>query len=312
MVIDMATFKEREVFEFCEKLFEQLNKQDNGYFPHKHDKIVFDKASEHFNISKDEVGKIYNSYTKLAANLEIMKINRLPKAKRKAAMMRKMQDILLNNKDLPFYKIEGEPSEPIIPATDIIEEEFKDSISKIAQSGWTIPLTIDVEQLSNLKVCSLNQNDIDTFFSEFYSDRELDDLYDAIYNAIDNLGQKKRFEECYIIFKQGLYSACLTTLTTVLEGFISTFGDDQKDVRIMRICNFHAEEERSNGNKIKSLCWQSMYEYTKLLFEKSDFSQSEPNEANRHWLVHGRTSQIGDKLDCIRLINALSTLSNLK
>ena len=72
------------------------------------------------------------------------------------------------------------------------------------------------------------------------------------------------------------------------------------------------EEERNNGNKIKSLCWQSMYEYTKLLFEKSDFSKAEPDEANRHWLVHGRTSQIGDKLDCIRLINALATLSNLK
>ena len=308
----MATFKDGDVFEFCEKLFEKLKKQDNGYFPHRHDKQVFDKAAEHFSISVDEVDRIYDSYTKLAAKAEMMKINRLPKAKRKAAMMRKLQDIVLHNKDLPFYKIEGEPSEPIIPATDIIEEEFKDSIAEIAQSGWTIPLTIDIERLDELRACSSNHTDIDAFFSTFYSDDELDDLYDTIYNSIDNLGQKKRFEECYIIFKQGLYSSCLTTLTTILEGAISTFGDDPKDVRIMRICNFHAEEERNNGNKIKSLCWQSMYEYTKLLFEKSDFSKAEPDEANRHWLVHGRTSQIGDKLDCIRLINALATLSNLK
>ena len=84
------------------------------------------------------------------------------------------------------------------------------------------------------------------------------------------MGQKKRFEECYVIFKQGLYSSCLTILTTILEGFISTFGNAPKDVRIMKICNFHVEEERNRGNKVKSLCWQSMYEYTKLLFEKSD------------------------------------------
>lgn len=38
----MATFKDRDVFEFCEKLFEKLKKQDNGYFPHRHDKQVFD------------------------------------------------------------------------------------------------------------------------------------------------------------------------------------------------------------------------------------------------------------------------------
>lgn len=172
----MATFKDRDVFEFCEKLFEQLKKQDNGYFPHRHDKQVFDKAAEHFSINIDEVDRIYGSYTKLAAKVEMMKINRLPKAKRKAAMMRKMQDIMLNNKDLPFYKIEGEPSEPIIPATDIIEEEFKDCIAEIAQSGWTIPLTIDVERLDELRACSSNHTDIDAFFSAFYSDDELDGL----------------------------------------------------------------------------------------------------------------------------------------
>lgn len=308
----MATFKDREVFEFCEKKYVELNKQDNGYFPHKHDKIVFDMAAEHFGISKDEVDRIYNSYTKLAAKVEMMKINRLPQAKRKTAMMRKLQDIVLNNRDLPFYKIEGEPSEPIIPANGVIEEEFKETVSKIAQAGWTIPLTIDIERLDELKDCSSSQEDIDKFFSDFYSDDEIDSLYEVIYNSISNIGQKKRFEECYTIFKQGLYSSCLTILTTILEGFISTFGDDPKDVRMMRICNFHADEERNNGNKIKSLCWQSMYEYIKLLFEKSDFSKTEPDETNRHWLVHGRTSQIGDKLDCIRLINALSTLSNLK
>lgn len=149
----MATFKDRDIFEFCENLYVELKKQDNGYYPHKHDKIVFQKAAENFDISEDEVDRIYDSYTKLAAKVEMMKINRLPKEKRKAAMMRKMQDIVLNNKDLPFYKIEGEPVEPIVPATDIIEEEFKDTVSKIAQAGWTIPLTIDVERFDELKGC---------------------------------------------------------------------------------------------------------------------------------------------------------------
>ena len=204
----MATFKDRDVFEFCEKLFEKLKKQDNGYFPHRHDKQVFDKAAEHFSISVDEVDRIYDSYTKLAAKAEMMKINRLPKAKRKAAMMRKLQDIVLHNKDLPFYKIEGEPSEPIIPATDIIEEEFKDSIAEIAQSGWTIPLTIDIERLDELRACSSNHTDIDAFFSTFYSDDELDDLYDTnpfVFHSqrrTENKGQGKAYE--YAPFWQGV------------------------------------------------------------------------------------------------------------
>lgn len=308
----MATFKDRAVFEYCEKLYYQLNQQDNGYYPQRHDKIVFQKAAQKFAISVDEVDRIFDSYTKLAGKIEIMKINRLPKAKRQAAMMRQMQNIMLNNKDLPFSEIEGEPTEPLPLIMDMIEEEFKDAISKIAQAGWTIPLSINIERLDELRNCSVSQEKTDKFFEEFYSDVELDTLHITISNSISNTGQKTRFDECYVIFKQGLYSACVTTLMTVLEGVISSFGDDPKDVRIMRICDFHADEERKNGNKIKSLCWQSIYEYTKLLFEKSDFSKDEPGSVNRHWLVHGRTSQIGEKMDCIRILNALYTLSNLK
>lgn len=308
----MATFKDREIFEFCEKSFEELKRRDNGYYPHKHDKAVFDSASEHFGISIEEVNKVYDSYTKVAAQIEMMKINRLPKKKRKAAMMRKMQDIVLNNKDLPFYKIEGEPQEPIVPATDIIENGYKELISTIAHAGWTIPLTIDIQQLEELRKCGSDSQKIDDFFLEFYTDEQLDDLYQIICSSITNPGQKKRFEEGYSIFQQGMYSSCLTVMTTILEGVISSSGDDPKDVRVMRICNYHASEEKKTGNSIKSLCWQSIYEYTTLLFEKSDFSKEEPDEVNRHWLVHGRTSQIGEKTDCIRVINALSTISNIK
>lgn len=100
----MATFKDRDVFEYCEKLYEQFKKIDNGYYPHKHDDAVFQQVANHFAIKKKDAVDIYNSYSKLAAKLEMMRINRLPEKKRKAALMRRMQDIVLNNKDLPFYK----------------------------------------------------------------------------------------------------------------------------------------------------------------------------------------------------------------
>lgn len=124
--------------------------------------MVFEKTAEHFSISDENVRKIYDSYTKLAAQMEMLKIRRLPKKKQQAAMMRKMQDIVLNNKDLPFYKKEGEPSSPILPATITIEEELKAPVSNIANAGWTIPLTIDVEQLSELTSCCDCQH-IDSF-----------------------------------------------------------------------------------------------------------------------------------------------------
>lgn len=65
----MATLRERDVFEYCENLFEKLKKDDGGYYPHKHDRMVFEQTAEHFSISEENVRKIYDSYTKLAAQI---------------------------------------------------------------------------------------------------------------------------------------------------------------------------------------------------------------------------------------------------
>lgn len=308
----MATMENREVYEYCDNLFRAMGKADGGYYPQKHDTTAFEQTAAHFNISIDEVDKIYGSYSKLAAEIERRKINRLPQAKRKAASMRKLRDIMLNNRDLPFHKIEGEPSEPISSAGDVIENEYKTMVETIAKDGWTIPLTIDIKRFQELEQCASSTEQIDEFFTGFYKKSEFNAMCRRIGKTITNPGQKQRFEECVTMYASGLFSSCLTVLTTILEGYISSFGDDPKDVRVMRICDFHAKEESAQGNKIKSLCWSSMHEYTQSLFEKSDFSQEEPNKANRHWMIHGRTSQLGEGVDCLRLFNAISTMTIIK
>lgn len=308
----MAKVKEKDVFEHCEKLYNKYKMQDGAYYPSIHDEIVFKETAKYYEMSIEDVYKIFDTYTKLAAKIEVAKINRMPKAKRKEATMRKLRAIILENHDLPFYKKENNCTDKVLTAGEIIEEEYKDIISKIANLGWTIPLNIELEKLEELKRNSSNNEKVDSFFVDFYSEEELKKVYHNIYQAIPNKGQKKRFEECFQLYQKQMYSSCVTVLTTVLEGIISSFGDDAKDVRVMRICDYHAKEERKNGNNIQSLCWISMYEYIKIIYEKSDFSQSEPNGANRHWIIHGRTSKLGEKLDCLRLFNALSTMTNIK
>ena len=106
-----------------------------------------------------------------------------------------------------------------------------------------------------------------------YGRREFKFICRKITKAIDNPGQQTIFTECVKAFESKLYSVCLTTLISVLEGFISTFGDNPRDIRIMRICSFRAGEEMTKENNIKSLSWLSMYELTESLYQKSDFSQ---------------------------------------
>lgn len=308
----MANVLEGAVFEYCEQVFNELHEKDGGYHPGKHDKATFERAAEQFSISTEEVDRIYSAYSKLAADIEAKKIAKLPKAVQNKVRMRRLQDILLNNKDLPFHAIEGAPSEKLPQAQDTINNEYSGMVTAIAQSGWTIPLSIDIKNFNELKQCVNDSKNIDAFFESFYKPGIFNSTCRKVRQTLSNAGQQQRFDECISIYKQGMYSTCLTTLVSILEGYISSFGDDPKDVRVMRICNFHSSEEQRNNRMIKSLCWLSMYEYTRILFEKQHFDQDEPIEQNRHWILHGRTSRIGEKSDCLRLFNALSTLACIK
>ncbi|MDT3698851.1 MAG: hypothetical protein RO469_05430 [Thermincola sp.] len=308
----MPTIEEGSVFEYCERLYRELDEKDGGYYPSRHDKYVFSKAATNFAITEEEVDRIFNEYSKQAADIEMEKIKRLPIAVRKKILLKKASDIMKNNRDLPFFKIEGPPSEEIPSALDLLSDEYRAVIESIAQTGWTIPINIDIRRFNELMKISGDERTLDKYFSEFYDGREFKFICRKITKAIANPAQKTIFTECVKAFESELYSVCLTTLISVLEGFISTFGDNPQDVRIMRICSFHAGEEMKKKNNIKSLCWLSMYEFTKQLYQKSDFSQPEPDTINRHWIQHGRTGRSGERIDCIRVFNALSTMVNIK
>ncbi len=308
----MATIEESAVFEYCQRAFRELAERDGGYYPSRHDKPAFLQTAEHFSISETEVDRIFNEYDKRAADIEMDKIKKMPPALRKRVMEQRARDIFRNNRDLPYYKLEGPPSKELTDSLDILSDEYRALIEAIAKSGWTIPLSIDIKRFDELKKIVGDDAAIESYFVDYYNGREVKLMCRKIMRVLEGTVQQDIFTECIIAFEKGMFVVCLTTLLTVLEGFISVFGDDPQDTRVMRICKFHADEEMQKKNNIKSLCWLSMYEYTKILYQKSDFSQPEPSTINRHWIQHGRTGKSAESTDCLRVLNALSTLTSIK
>lgn len=310
----MATIEESRVFEYCEQLFMKLKEQDGGYYPSKHDELVISETAKKFSLSPLEVDRIYDEYTKQSADIEIKKINKLPLPLRKKVMLQYGADIIKENKDLPFYISEGAPSKPLPRHGDILYDDLSDLTEQIAKAGWTIPLSIDIKRFDELKSIANDKKKLDDFFIKYYNGKEFKLICRKISKAIEsyNCGRKNVFLECVDAYENHLYSACATTLVATLDGFISTFGDNPKNVKMMRICNFNAKKERDSKKDIKSLCWLSMYEYVKMVFAPSDFDKDEPETINRHWLEHGRTQKVNTQIDCLKLFNAFSTLTIIK
>lgn len=306
-----ATLQEAVVFEYCEEQYSQLKMQDGGYFAKKHDKVVFYSASQKFNMPVQEVDRIYNVFTKRAADIEIARMRKMPLSRRKKYLEQRAHDLFCENHDNPFYKIYGEPSGQLPNHLDILHDEYRQMVESVAAAGWTIPLSIDLrcfEQLLSLPQDPIN---LDSFFDTFYGAKEFRYACRKIKEGLPSPAKVQVFSECVSSYNQGMYSTCLIALISLLEGFISAFGDNPSDVRIMRVCNFHADAERNKGHHIKSLCWLSMHLFIKEIFQKSDFSQNEPDTMNRHWIQHGRTDRTSSKIECLKVFNALSTLTNI-
>lgn len=77
---------------------------------------------------------------------------------------------------------------------------------------------------------------------------------------------------------------------------------------MMRICQHHVDSFPANGSTIEKHVWISYNTFIRKLYEKSDFNAAEPDEINRHWLLHGRSDFEQTEIDCIRLFNAVQSL----
>ncbi|MGI6700762.1 MAG: hypothetical protein ACOX6G_10700 [Christensenellales bacterium] len=304
----MASIDEAKVFEYYQKMYNELEIQDGGYYPSKHDVVALSKTAEHFGIIKEEASRIFSEYSAHAAEIEMDSLRKLPEAIRQRTIQKRLRDIVCNNRDLPFFKTEGIPSEGITNPLEVLTEAYRELVETVANAGWTIPLDIDICNFKVMKTKISDENSIDLFFTNYYTNAKVRLLERKIKRKITNSAQRQMFEECMVSYREDRFQVCRAGLISTLEGLISAYNPDPKDVRLMRVCNHQVENAQNNGQDIKALCWLSMYRFVLGCYNKSDFSTDEPDIMNRHWIQHGRTTRTADKVECLQLINAITTV----
>ena len=202
-----------------------------------------------------------------------------------------------------------------------IEEEAKKSVAqldktldsvvdKLSSDGWTLPAELGIYAVNVIGQTD-EIEDVNAFLAEYFTR----DDYRATKSMIDFILQsqireplKALVQQCWEAFQNRLYAVCSTSLLSVIEGVLSEFGDDKRDVRMMRICQHHVDNFPVNGSTIEKHVWISYNIFIRKLYEKSDFNAAEPDEINRHWLLHGRSDFEQTEIDCIRLFNAVQSL----
>lgn len=193
------------------------------------------------------------------------------------------------------------------------DNDLKRVVDRITPEGWTLPSDAGIFMIKRL-ADEDEVKDINAFLEWYYTVEEyfhVKYMVNFINDSPIKEGVKKLFLECWDAFQNNLYALCSTGLVAVIEGILSEYSDDKKDTRMMKICQKMVDEFPDDGSIILKYMWISYNIFIRNLYEKSDFSATEPNEINRHWLLHGRSDFEISELDCIRLINAVQSICTI-
>lgn len=181
---------------------------------------------------------------------------------------------------------------------------------KLKVIGWTLPAELGIYTV-NVIGNTDEIEDVEKFFEMYFTQGDylfVNKMIDNILNTPISEGLKKMVNECWTAFQSKLYAICATSLLSVIEGVLSEFSDDKADIRMMKVCQKQVDEFPEDGSSIMKHVWISYNNFIRNLYQKSDFKQDEPDEVNRHWLLHGRSDFEIEEIDCLRLFNAVESL----
>ncbi|MEE0420200.1 MAG: hypothetical protein UDG86_09170 [Lachnospiraceae bacterium] len=183
------------------------------------------------------------------------------------------------------------------------EALLKTVVEKLDSIGWTMPTDITMYAIEKIE----KEENINEFLVLYFSSnnfRFTQIVVDNILKSNIRNGLKRVVSECWLAFQSGLFSICAIALMSVIEGILSEFGDNKKEVRMMKVCQKNIEKYSiSTDTVLEKYIWMSYHNFISKLYQKSDFTNDEPKEMNRHWLLHGRSNFDINEIDCLRKVS---------
>ena len=138
-------------------------------------------------------------------------------------------------------------------------------------------------------------------------------MKENIQTKIGNYNLYEQIKQSFMSFEKELYYPCVCGLLPIFEGIVV----DSKSVKTYKWESIEESLKKKykiyfNKNNETNLEEYTLRLMSKMLTQTFDFDQIEPNELNRHWLLHGRAERLPTKADCLTLFNIIELVLNIK
>lgn len=197
------------------------------------------------------------------------------------------------------------------------EETIRKNSGKLGSLGWTVPLDATIPDCIRLLEQSSNSEAADAAFTAYYGADERA-AYFALKERLLVEAELAIWREdlmtAFARFEDADYLSCVSVLLPRVEGFAATKGKEPRFYKRSARERFFAQKFKgANKSPLNDAVWSSVKAFVDLLYEPVDFADEAQltNRLNRHVCVHGRGKYKYTRADCLRLLQALDTLSSL-
>lgn len=178
---------------------------------------------------------------------------------------------------------------------------------KLGDLGWTVPMWAEPKLV--LEVLDMEPQAIEELFVNTYREggrapfRELcDGMVDRTILAPWHL----LLDDCRCAFVEGRYRVVVPGLLLILEGLlVASLPAAGRKGKPLPIALAHQRASEA----LHAAVWTSVVAFVRAVFKRHSFAAPRPALINRHWVLHGRDAATWGEAECIRLFQAVDTIS---
>ena len=192
-----------------------------------------------------------------------------------------------------YLSIFAEYAEWSVAVDKLIENQFVFTDDLTFELAHDIYQSLNVTEVMDRYYFSNDEQNINKLIQRCLNSDYIEnyrDLYNQIINA----------------YTRGDYLIACIGLFSLVDGVLAEQSGINKtgfQKRLDRIAEKFANKVELNEIDRKTLCiYDAFTKFDCSVFQKSDFTQEEPQTVNRHWDVHGRTHRKHTKIDFLKIL----------
>jgi hypothetical protein len=225
---------------------------------------------------------------------------------------------ILKEQQAPWLKLSKELHElraRIIQSGSQFESKLQEKAEALGRYGWTIPMEAGVPEVYDILNAIHDEASSDQVFAAYFTEDRVSALIEHTL-ANSNLEKwKPLVTEALDCLKEKRYRICTAGLLPIIEGLCAqTFNLTHFEGAKEREKFFIAKREQLvESGPLGGALWANIIAFLETIFQYAPFENPDnyPKILNRHVLLHGRSIPQANREDCLRLLLALDTISQI-